>query len=51
MRWLAAALNLLDRLFPAPAPDLRIVPRHESPVEVYQRKQRERRLEWQEVNR
>ena len=51
MRWLAALRNIADRLLPAPAPDLTVRRPHLSPVEFYQRKQRERRLEWQEVDR
>lgn len=51
MRWLAAALNLLDRLFPAPAPDLTVRRPHLSPVEFYQQAQRLRANAWQEVDR
>ena len=49
MRWLVAIRNILDHLFPPPPPDLRTVPRRESPVEVYRRKQREQARSWQEV--
>jgi hypothetical protein len=51
VRWLVAFRNILDHLFPAPPPDLRVVPRRESPVEFYQRKQREQANAWQEVDR
>ena len=51
MRWLVGIRNILDFLFPAPPPDLRVMPRRESPVEVYQRKQREQARSRHEVDR
>ena len=51
MRWLAAILNMLDRLVPAPAPDLTVRRPHLSPVEYYQQAQRTRATAWQEVDR